>query len=290
MTDEVRFTLADMRRSLDDALRRSTVLSRSAEARGQSERAFIYRAEMSGRAHAYQEAIDMLDAAAAGSELAERVPVVPPGSSDEIGAGTAAAENIARQPLSPAEEAEAIQRMLEHGYTASGAAKALGMSLQLVGRRLVLLDLPEDLRELWGPHGNAQPSSATSVAALLEKAPGLAPHVKKMHDAAAAGDRNGASVDYPRAGRQHQDVLRARAANGQDAARGTRVAGRRAARRVRGDGHRDMSVTPEQIRESDRQAREAKSRARHLRRIRSYERKQRRVRHELRKLKHGGKR
>lgn len=124
------------------------------------------------------------------------VPVVPPGAGDEIGAGSAAAENIVRAPLSPAEEAQAIQRMLQSGYSAEGAGKALGLSRQLLGRRMVLLELPEEVRELWGPHGGAQPSAATAVALLLSKAPGLAPHVKKLHQAAEQGDRyKGASVE-----------------------------------------------------------------------------------------------
>lgn len=114
---------------------------------------------------------------------------------DDGNIAAAAAENIMRQQLSPAEEAQAIQRMLEAGYTADGAAQALGMSKQLVSRRLVLLEIPDDVRELWGPGGGAQPTSALSVAMLLDKAPGLAPHVLKMHEAAAAGDRNAASVD-----------------------------------------------------------------------------------------------
>jgi ParB/RepB/Spo0J family partition protein len=132
----------------------------------------------------------------------EEIPVVI----DEGNIAAAAAENIMRQQLSPAEEAQAIQRMLDAGYTSDGAAQALGMSKQLVARRLVLLAIPDDVRELWGPHGTAQASSATSVALLLEKAPGLAPHVLKMHEAAAAGDRNAANVDH--LARQPEDYLR----------------------------------------------------------------------------------
>ena len=132
----------------------------------------------------------------------EEIPVVI----DEGNIAAAAAENIMRQQLSPAEEAAAIERMLEAGYTTDGAAQALGMSKQLVTRRLVLLVIPEQVRELWGPHGSAQAASATSVAVLLEKAPGLAPHVQKMHEASLAGDRNGASVDH--LARDPDDYLR----------------------------------------------------------------------------------
>lgn len=148
----------------------------------------------------------------------DTVPVHVNASEDEDhhGAGAAAAENILRQQLSPAEEAEAIQRMLDAGYTSDGAAQALGLSKQLVARRMVLLAIPEDLRGLWGPHGSAALSTATSVAALLEKAPGLAPHVQKMHEAAIAGARNGSSVDE--LARQPDEYLRRleRGANGSD--------------------------------------------------------------------------
>jgi ParB/RepB/Spo0J family partition protein len=111
-------------------------------------------------------------------------------------AGAAAAENIMRQQLAPAEEAEAIQRMLDVGYTSDGAAQALGLSKQLVHRRMVLLALPPDLRTLWGPGGTAALNTATAVAALLTKAPGLAPHLKRMHDAALDDNvRGGRHID-----------------------------------------------------------------------------------------------
>lgn len=104
--------------------------------------------------------------------------------------GAAAAENIVRQQLSPAEEADAIQRMLEAGYTADGAAQALGMPLARVTRRQKLLAIPSELRALWGPGGDASTSSVPNVAALVAAAPKLAPAILKFHQAAVAPAKN----------------------------------------------------------------------------------------------------
>jgi hypothetical protein len=46
-----------------------------------------------------------------------------------------AAENVTREQLTPLEEARAVQAMLDEGYTADGAAQALGWSAQRVAAR-----------------------------------------------------------------------------------------------------------------------------------------------------------
>jgi ParB/RepB/Spo0J family partition protein len=61
-----------------------------------------------------------------------------------------AVENITRLQLGPAEEAAAVQAMLEKGLTEDGAAQALGWPKARVTARVKLLELPEKARELVG--------------------------------------------------------------------------------------------------------------------------------------------
>ena len=61
-----------------------------------------------------------------------------------------AIENIARLQLGPAEEAAAVQAMLDKGLTEDGAAQALGWPKARVTARVKLLELPEKARELVG--------------------------------------------------------------------------------------------------------------------------------------------
>ena len=61
-----------------------------------------------------------------------------------------AVENITRLQLGPAEEAAAVQAMLENGLTEDGAAQALGWPKARVTARVKLLELPEKARELVG--------------------------------------------------------------------------------------------------------------------------------------------
>jgi hypothetical protein len=61
-----------------------------------------------------------------------------------------AVENITRLQLGPAEEAAAVQAMLDKGLTEDGAAQALGWPKARVTARVKLLELPEKARELVG--------------------------------------------------------------------------------------------------------------------------------------------
>jgi ParB/RepB/Spo0J family partition protein len=68
----------------------------------------------------------------------------------EDSAADSAAENVVRKQLSPLEEARAVRRMLEEGYTLDGAASVLGWSRALVGARAKILDLPDAAQQLVG--------------------------------------------------------------------------------------------------------------------------------------------
>ena len=61
-----------------------------------------------------------------------------------------AAENVNRKALTPLEEARAVQAMFDEGYTADGAAQALGWSRQLVTARAKILKLPTVGQQLVG--------------------------------------------------------------------------------------------------------------------------------------------
>jgi ParB/RepB/Spo0J family partition protein len=114
------------------------------------------------------------------------IPFAVVGTSEELnGAGAitaATVANIARDQLSPAEEADAIQRMLDAGLTPDGAAKALGISGNRVTRRLELLKVPAAARGLWGGEKPASLDAVPAAASLLEKVPALAPLVAYAHE------------------------------------------------------------------------------------------------------------
>jgi ParB/RepB/Spo0J family partition protein len=61
-----------------------------------------------------------------------------------------AAENVMRKALSPLEEARAVQRMLDEGYTLEGAATVLGWNRKLVSARAKILELPDSAQRLIG--------------------------------------------------------------------------------------------------------------------------------------------
>jgi ParB/RepB/Spo0J family partition protein len=61
-----------------------------------------------------------------------------------------AVENMVRKQLNPHEEAIAIRRILDEGKSEDQAADLLGMSKQLVTRRVKLLELPETAQRLVG--------------------------------------------------------------------------------------------------------------------------------------------
>lgn len=61
-----------------------------------------------------------------------------------------AAENILRKGLSPLEEARAVKRMFDEGFSPDGADAALGWSNRRVTERAKILALPEAAQELLG--------------------------------------------------------------------------------------------------------------------------------------------
>jgi ParB/RepB/Spo0J family partition protein len=79
------------------------------------------------------------------------LPDVPVVVRDHEGSSAdSAAENVTRKQLTPLEEARAVQAMLDEGYTADGAAQALGWSRQLVTARAKILRLPAVGQQLVG--------------------------------------------------------------------------------------------------------------------------------------------
>jgi len=57
----------------------------------------------------------------------------------------ALAENLSREDLDPVQEARAFARLKGTGYTKKGISERLGVSQRLVGDRLAILDIPEEL-------------------------------------------------------------------------------------------------------------------------------------------------
>jgi ParB/RepB/Spo0J family partition protein len=79
-----------------------------------------------------------------------------------------AAENVVRKQLTALEEAHAIKAMLDDGYTADGAAEALGWSRRLVTERCKILDLPEQAQQLIGT--GEIPTRAVDVLLTIQAA------------------------------------------------------------------------------------------------------------------------
>jgi ParB/RepB/Spo0J family partition protein len=61
-------------------------------------------------------------------------------------AASTAAENIAREDLSPAEEADAMEILIKAGDTPEGAARKIGLTPQERTQRMALVELPEEIR------------------------------------------------------------------------------------------------------------------------------------------------
>ena len=99
------------------------------------------------------------------------VPVVVRGH--EGSSADSAAENVTRKQLTPLEEARAVEAMLSEGYTADGAAQALGWSRQLVTARAKILKLPELGQQLVGA-GTIPVSAIDTMLAIGEVSPAIA--------------------------------------------------------------------------------------------------------------------
>ena len=93
---------------------------------------------------------------------------------DERTAGLelALAENLSRDDLDPVQEAHAFARLKEAGYTKKGIAEKLGISQKLVGDRLAILELPEDLYAGIAD-GSIPPSAIKALVALARIHAGL---------------------------------------------------------------------------------------------------------------------
>ena len=90
-----------------------------------------------------------------------------------------AAENVTRKQLTPLEEANAVQAMLEEGYTLDGAAQALGWSRQLATARAKILKLPEVGQRLVGS-GAIPVSAIDTLLAIADVSPQIAQAVVAM--------------------------------------------------------------------------------------------------------------
>jgi ParB family chromosome partitioning protein len=79
----------------------------------------------------------------------EKVPVVIKECDDREALETAIIENIQRDDLTPIEEAEAYQRLMnEFDYTQEELARSIGKSRSHVANMLRLISLPENIKEL----------------------------------------------------------------------------------------------------------------------------------------------
>jgi ParB/RepB/Spo0J family partition protein len=85
----------------------------------------------------------------------------------EAQAASTAAENMAREDLSPAEEADAIELMIKAGDSPREAAEKVGLTPQTGTLRMPLVEMPEEIRAAF--HWDGLP-------------PSLAAEVKKLYD------------------------------------------------------------------------------------------------------------
>jgi ParB/RepB/Spo0J family partition protein len=110
--------------------------------------------------------------AAALASLTEVPVIVRQVSEDTRGLDDALVENMTRQDLDAVEEAEGFQRLLDGGLTRKGVAELLGVSQRLIGDRLQILALPEDLHEQIAD-GTIPPSAVKPLAELAKAHAGL---------------------------------------------------------------------------------------------------------------------
>ena len=78
----------------------------------------------------------------------EDVPVLVQSFSDAVAAEIGLVENLQREDLTPLETAGALARMTEKGYSIRKLANCLGKQKGWVEQHLLLVRLPEDLREM----------------------------------------------------------------------------------------------------------------------------------------------
>ena len=82
-------------------------------------------------------------------------------------------ENFAREALSAAEEAEEIQDLLDAGWSIADVPRIASMSKKKVTERLVLVELPEELRSLY-QHNGLPVSTAKALKEIHDGNPRIA--------------------------------------------------------------------------------------------------------------------
>jgi ParB/RepB/Spo0J family partition protein len=82
-------------------------------------------------------------------------------------AASTAAENMAREELSPAEEADALELMIREGDSPQEAAKKVGLTARTGTARMPLVELPEEVRRAFH-HDMLSPSLASLVKELYD--------------------------------------------------------------------------------------------------------------------------
>jgi len=107
-----------------------------------------------------------------------RVPSMVLGADEEVDEPTrlamAFAENALREKLTPLEEAMLLAGLISRfGFSLEGAAEHLGMTRELAEARMVLLELPERVRERLAA-GELTLRNAATLAPIAAKAPGVA--------------------------------------------------------------------------------------------------------------------
>lgn len=128
---------------------------------------------------------------------------------ERAAAASAAAENMARADLSPAEEADAIEHMIKAGDTPRGAAEKVGLTPQTGTLRMALVELPEAVRSAFHFDG-LPPSLAAQVKGLYDgnNAIGLevAALAKKNPEEVARALNRGLSEFFRTMRWQHRDL------------------------------------------------------------------------------------
>ncbi len=111
--------------------------------------------------------------AARDSGLEEIPAVVRQVDDTAAGLDLALVENIAREDLTPLDEARAFARLLDSGLTRKGVAERLSVPQKRVTERLQVLELPEALHAPVG-EGVIPPGAIRALATLAKIDPGLA--------------------------------------------------------------------------------------------------------------------
>lgn len=121
--DGFSFGLDDMRQALGHAIRAASALARTADLRAQTQAAFLLRAEATGKAMAYQEALDMLDAATVTGEHESTAPAPAAGVVSVTRALIDAGNTVAAMAEIPPDDRRAVEAAVR-GWRAWSAEAA----------------------------------------------------------------------------------------------------------------------------------------------------------------------